>query len=924
MYGQMTAGSWIYIGTQGILQGTYETFAAVAAKRFGGSLAGTITLTAGLGGMGGAQPLAVTMNGGVAICVDVRPVPDRPPDRARLPRRGGRRRRRRAAARGSRGQGRGRAAVDRPARQRRRRAAGAARDAARRSTSSPTRPRRTTRSPTCRAASRSRTWRRCGPRTRPGSPSAARAVHGRARRGDGRLPGRRARRCSTTATRSAARRELAGYERAFAFPGFVPAYIRPLFCEGKGPFRWAALSGDPADIAATDRGDPRPVPGQRAAGQVDPDGRGEGALPGPAGPDLLARLRRAAPGRPALQRAGRARATCQRPDRARPRPPGLRLGRLAVPGDRGDGRRLRRDRRLAAAERAGQHRLRRVVGVASTTAAASASAAPSTPARSASPTAPPLAGQKLERVLTNDPGMGVIRHVDAGYDRGRRGRRRTRRPHPDERAADRDHDRGPHASGAETRLIMSGAWRASRLWERWCRRAGPGHRRLPALLLDRRRRRAAGPGSPGRPPNAACGPTADRNGNLWAWWDVPGAPAGQAVVTGSHLDSVPDGGAFDGPLGVVSAFAAIDLLAGTGLRARPAGRGGRVRRGGGRPVRGGLPGQPAADRRHRPGRGAGADRRRRRHAGRGDGRRRAGPGRLGPDADAARTASARSSSCTSSRAARWPGWTPPVGVGRADLAARPVAARRSPASADHAGTATLADRHDPMLPYAAHRARRPAGGRQARARWPRSARSSPSPAAANAISSRGERLAGRTGAGRSRRWQRLVDAGAGGRAELRRRRTGVGLSVVQESVTPAVDFDLGLRGPAGRGTRRDRGIPAPLRPTGAGHDAGVLAARVPTAMLFVRNPTGVSHSPAEHAERADCEAGVRGPGRRAGGPGLPVNGDGTRRWLADLAWLPGAGVRSNVLIESTAGASSPCGPTRPRTACPRARSGCPG
>src|SRR6476469_6044456 len=71
MYGQMTAGSWIYIGTQGILQGTYETFAAVADKRFDGTLAGTITLTAGLGGMGGAQPLAVTMNDGVAICIDV-------------------------------------------------------------------------------------------------------------------------------------------------------------------------------------------------------------------------------------------------------------------------------------------------------------------------------------------------------------------------------------------------------------------------------------------------------------------------------------------------------------------------------------------------------------------------------------------------------------------------------------------------------------------------------------------------------------------------------------------------------------------------------------------------------------------------------------------------------------------------------------
>src|SRR5258707_7742003 len=73
MFGQMTAGSWIYIGTQGILQGTYETFSAVAAKRFGGSLAGTITLTAGLGGMGGAQPLAVTMNGGVVICIDCDP-----------------------------------------------------------------------------------------------------------------------------------------------------------------------------------------------------------------------------------------------------------------------------------------------------------------------------------------------------------------------------------------------------------------------------------------------------------------------------------------------------------------------------------------------------------------------------------------------------------------------------------------------------------------------------------------------------------------------------------------------------------------------------------------------------------------------------------------------------------------------------------
>ncbi len=144
MYGQMTAGSWIYIGTQGILQGTYETFAAVAAKKFGGTLAGTITLTAGLGGMGGAQPLAVTMNDGVAICIDV--------DDSRINRRiehryldvravicG------RSAAAGRRGKGGPQAVVDRCPRQRGVDRAGAAAGAVRRSTSSPTRPRRTTR-----------------------------------------------------------------------------------------------------------------------------------------------------------------------------------------------------------------------------------------------------------------------------------------------------------------------------------------------------------------------------------------------------------------------------------------------------------------------------------------------------------------------------------------------------------------------------------------------------------------------------------------------------------------------------------------------------------------------------------------------------------------------------------------------------------
>ena len=88
-----------------------------------------------------------------------------------------------------------------------------------------------------------------------------------------------------------------GYERAFAFPGFVPAYIRPLFCEGKGPFRWAALSGDPKDIAVTDTGGARPVPGRRPPAPLDAGGAGAGRVPGSAGPDLLARLRRAGQGR---------------------------------------------------------------------------------------------------------------------------------------------------------------------------------------------------------------------------------------------------------------------------------------------------------------------------------------------------------------------------------------------------------------------------------------------------------------------------------------------------------------------------------------------------------------------------------------------------------------------------------------------------
>jgi urocanate hydratase len=250
MYGQMTAGSWIYIGSQGILQGTYETFAAVARKRFGGSLAGRLVVTAGLGGMGGAQPLAVTLNGGCALCVEV--------DREHIERR---------LATGY---------LDEPA---------ASLDDA------------LERLDAARAERRALSVGLLG--------NAAEVLPELVRRGveidvvtdqtsahdplNGYVPAGltveqadvlRAsepddylRRVGESAlAHVAAIRDLqaAGAEAfdygnalrglaaehgdadAFAYPGFVPAYIRPLFCEGKGPFRWVALSGDPADIAATD------------------------------------------------------------------------------------------------------------------------------------------------------------------------------------------------------------------------------------------------------------------------------------------------------------------------------------------------------------------------------------------------------------------------------------------------------------------------------------------------------------------------------------------------------------------------------------------------------------------------------------------------------------------------------------------------
>ncbi|MDR2372534.1 MAG: urocanate hydratase [Bifidobacteriaceae bacterium] len=250
MYGQMTAGSWIYIGTQGILQGTYETFAAVARKRFGGTLRGTLTLTAGAGGMGGAQPLAVTMNEGAVLIADV--------DRRRLERRlrhgyldEYHEDSQTALARAVAAKRAGRAL-----------SVGVVANAAELF-------------PALAAASAPvdivtdqtsahdplqylplgidvDQWRAAAEADPEAFAARARAsmalqVEAMVEFAD------RGAEVFDYGNSIRAEALAGGYARAFDFPGFVPAHIRPLFAEGKGPFRWVALSGDPADIAATDR-----------------------------------------------------------------------------------------------------------------------------------------------------------------------------------------------------------------------------------------------------------------------------------------------------------------------------------------------------------------------------------------------------------------------------------------------------------------------------------------------------------------------------------------------------------------------------------------------------------------------------------------------------------------------------------------------
>ncbi|MGX1707838.1 urocanate hydratase [Streptomyces albidoflavus] len=250
MYGQMTAGSWIYIGSQGILQGTFETFGAVARKRFGGSLAGTTTLTAGLGGMGGAQPLAVTMNDGVALCVEADPT--------RIARRLERRYLDVAAddldhalrlATEARDARRplsiglaGNAAEVFPELLRR----GAPIDIVTDQTSAHD---PLAYLPEGVTVEEWRTLAAADPAAFTERARASMARHVEA------MVGFQDAGAEVFDYGNSIRDEArkGGYDRAFAFPGFVPAYIRPLFEEGRGPFRWAALSGDPKDIEATDR-----------------------------------------------------------------------------------------------------------------------------------------------------------------------------------------------------------------------------------------------------------------------------------------------------------------------------------------------------------------------------------------------------------------------------------------------------------------------------------------------------------------------------------------------------------------------------------------------------------------------------------------------------------------------------------------------
>lgn len=411
MYGQMTAGSWIYIGTQGILQGTYETFAAVAAKKFNGTLAGTITLTAGLGGMGGAQPLAVTMNDGVAICIDVDPrAIERRIEHRYLDVKADNLRHALQLAVEARDARKplsigllGNAAELLPQML----AEGAPIDIVTDQTSA--------HDPLAYLpvgvdfddmasyaakdpagfTTRARESMAKHVEAMVGFMDAGAEVfdYGNSIRGEA---------------------QLAGYDRAFAFPGFVPAYIRPLFCEGKGPFRWAALSGEASDIHKTDKAMLELFPeneslhrwikmaGERVHFQGLPAricwlGYGERDKAGERFNDMVADGTLAAP-----LAIGRDHLDCGSVASPYRETEAMLDGSDAI----ADWPLLNAMVNVASGASWVSIHHGGGVGMGRSIHAGQVTVADGTP----------LAGEKIRRVLTNDPGMGVIRHVDAGYD----------------------------------------------------------------------------------------------------------------------------------------------------------------------------------------------------------------------------------------------------------------------------------------------------------------------------------------------------------------------------------------------------------------------------------------------------------------------------------------------------------------------------
>ncbi|MFD8557733.1 urocanate hydratase [Streptosporangium canum] len=411
MYGQMTAGSWIYIGTQGILQGTYETFAAVAAKRFGGTLAGTITLTAGLGGMGGAQPLAVTMNDGVVICVDCDPRSiDRRIEHRYLDVRAKDLDEALRLAYEARDQRRplsigveGNAAEAVPELLRR----GAEIDIVTDQTSA--------HDPLMYLPIGVAFEDMAAEREKDPAGFTTKAREAMARHVEA-MVGFQDAGAEVFDYGNSIRGEaqLAGYARAFDFPGFVPAYIRPLFCEGKGPFRWAALSGSAQDIAKTDRAilelfpDNEPlarwirmarerVHFQGLPARICWLGYGERHLAGERFNDMVASGEIEAP-----LVIGRDHLDCGSVASPYRETEGMADGSDAI----ADWPLLNAMLNVASGAAWVSIHHGGGVGIGRSIHAGQVTVADGTR----------LSAEKLNRVLTNDPGMGVIRHVDAGYD----------------------------------------------------------------------------------------------------------------------------------------------------------------------------------------------------------------------------------------------------------------------------------------------------------------------------------------------------------------------------------------------------------------------------------------------------------------------------------------------------------------------------